>query len=108
MVLVAYGAEYSCARAVKGEDSIVLYDEQGIPFVRFEGISDFSGYEIIDGKWESDRMVKRNVVAGELITINGKLYRTTQNIPNGGELIVGQNSIETTYEKELFTLNEGE
>lgn len=52
--------------------------------------------------------VKRNVTAGELITVNGQLYKAISNIPNGGYVIEGQNAVKTTYEAELLALQKGE
>ena len=46
----------------------------------------------------------RNVTAGEFFTVNGVLYKATYNIPNGGAIIPGQNSEETTVEAQLCEL----
>lgn len=111
MIVIAYGEELICTRAVKGDSFIHLYDEYGTIFASFEGINSFDGYSIIDGEWESaypKPTVTRNVTAGELITVNGQLYKAIVNIPNGGLVIEGQNAVETTYEAELFALQKGE
>lgn len=50
----------------------------------------------------------RNIVAGEYITVNNVLYKTTTNIPNGGAIITGQNAVETTIEEQLYELAKGE
>lgn len=50
MRVIANGEAYECARAVRGEDFITLYDEGGST-VGFSGISDFSGYAVEDGEW---------------------------------------------------------
>ena len=49
----------------------------------------------------------RNITAGEYITVNGVLYKATENIPNGERIIVGQNAIETTVEAQLYELMGG-
>lgn len=111
MKVIAYGEVFECSRAVKGGNFIILYDEQGVAFTRFEGINSFDSYSIIDGEWESATpkpIVMRNVTTGELITINGQLYKAIANIPNGGLVIEGQNAVKTTYEAELFALQKGE
>ena len=50
----------------------------------------------------------KNILAGEYITINGVLYKATENIPNGEPIIVGQNAYETTIEAQLAELAKGE
>lgn len=45
-----------------------------------------------------------NIVAGEYVTINGVLYKATENIPNGEPVIVGQNAVATTIEEQLYEL----
>lgn len=52
--------------------------------------------------------VNRNVTVGELITVNGQLYKAISNIPNGGYVIEGQNAYKTTFEAELLALQKGE
>lgn len=49
----------------------------------------------------------RNIIAGEYVTVNGVLYKATENIPNGERIIVGQNAIETTVEAQLYELMGG-
>ena len=51
-------------------------------------------------------IVPRNVTAGEYITANGTLYKATANIPNGGDIITGQNAEETTVEAQLYELTQ--
>ena len=41
----------------------------------------------------------RNILAGEYVTIEGVLYKATENIPNGEPVIVGQNAVKTTVEE---------
>lgn len=50
----------------------------------------------------------RNITEGEYITIDGVLYKATTNIPNGGEVIEGQNVVATTVEEQLYELTRGE
>lgn len=50
----------------------------------------------------------RNVTAGEYITVNGILYKAIANIPNGEQIVTGQNAIETTIEQQLYELIKGE
>lgn len=49
----------------------------------------------------------RNITEGEYITVDGVLYKATTNIPNGCEIIVGQNAIVTTVEEQLYELMKG-
>ena len=49
----------------------------------------------------------RNITAGEYFTIDGVLYKATDNIPNGEPIITGQNAIETTVEEQLAELTRG-
>lgn len=52
MALVTHlGKEYSCTTAVKGEDYIHLFNENGQLTTVFDGISDFSGFSITGGAW---------------------------------------------------------
>ena len=50
--------------------------------------------------------VSRNITAGEYITINGVMYKAISNIPDGGYVIEGQNTIKTTIEAELLALQQ--
>lgn len=49
----------------------------------------------------------RNITAGEYFTIDGVLYKATDNIPNSEPIITGQNAIETTVEEQLAELTRG-
>lgn len=53
-------------------------------------------------------LAPRNILAGEYVTVNGVLYKTTANIPVGERIITGQNAIETTIEQQLAELAKGE
>ena len=49
-----------------------------------------------------------NIIAGEYVTVNGTLYKATDNIPSGEVIVNGQNVIETTIEEQLAELAKGE
>lgn len=52
MATVTYlGETYECATALKGADYIHLLDENGDMTAAFDGITDFSGFEITSGSW---------------------------------------------------------
>lgn len=44
--------EIECTKVVKGEDFIDVYDGDNVIW-QFGGISDFSGYELVDGEYSS-------------------------------------------------------
>ena len=50
----------------------------------------------------------RNITAGEYITIDGVLYKAITNIPNGANIITGQNAVVTTVEEQLYEMTKGE
>lgn len=52
MKVIAYGEKYPCTRAVKTEKSIKLYDGENC-IVSFDGISNFDGYSVEGGEWET-------------------------------------------------------
>lgn len=67
----------------------------------------YNGEYIIED--DTERIVApRNILADEYITVNGVLYKATENIPNGEPIIVGQNAYETTIEAQLADLAKGE
>lgn len=47
------GNSYPCARALMGADYIHLLDESGTMVTAFDGVTDFSGFTIVDGEWET-------------------------------------------------------
>lgn len=49
-----------------------------------------------------------NITSGEYFTVAGVLYKATENIPNGGTVIEGQNAIATTVEEQLYELTRGD
>lgn len=51
IIVIAFGVDYSCEKAVKGPDYIRLYDAVGNNIVSFEGVSDFAPYIISGGDW---------------------------------------------------------
>ena len=60
--LKIYGEEYTAYKAIKGKDFVKLYDETGICFGSFEGISDFTGYEIIEGAWSEPQKTQLEIM----------------------------------------------
>ena len=52
MKAIIYGQEYPCAKAVKGDNFVRLYDENNTCVAVFDGISNFDGYSIEGGDWE--------------------------------------------------------
>lgn len=89
-----------------------LFTEDGICRYKFDGTPVLRSLVELEADRKAARMaayaVTRNITAGELITVNGQLYKTTYNIPNGGYVIEGQNAVKTTYEAELLALQKGE
>lgn len=61
-------------------------------------------YTIEDDGVSEWSVAPRNILAEEYITVDGVLYKATMNIPNGEPIIVGQNAMETTIEKQLYEL----
>lgn len=54
MATVTYlGNSFECEKAFKGADFIHLLDANGVMIVAFDGVSDFSGFAITDGNWET-------------------------------------------------------
>ena len=47
-----YGEIYECSRAARGANFVRLYDKNNNCIASFNGITNFEGYEIIDGEWE--------------------------------------------------------
>ena len=81
---------------------------------------DVTAYRYVDGVYIYDPInveepvapafpvAPRNIVAGEYVTIDGVLYRAMRNIPNGCDVIEGQNVVVTTIEEQLYELTKGE
>lgn len=92
----------------------------GMPLVDVLPDGDISDYLYVNGQYVYDPLPEpeqpkpavptapRNIVAGEYISVNGVLYKATMNIPNGGNIIVGQNAVKTTVEEQLYELTKGE
>ena len=85
--------------------------------------SDVYRYKLVDGKpmecsaeeitrqeeaQKPKPTVSRNILAGEYVTVMGVLYKATTNIPNGEQIVTGQNAVETTIEEQLYELTKGE
>ena len=51
-LIVDNAEEIECTKVVKGEDFIDVYDGDNVIW-QFGGISDFSGYELVDGEYSS-------------------------------------------------------
>ena len=51
ITVTCHGREHQCATAIKGAYYIHLLDENGRMTVAFDGISDFSAFEISGGDW---------------------------------------------------------
>jgi len=63
-------AIYEGARAVKGENYIHLYDATGIKIASFDGISDFSGYKLLEGEWsEPDKPIDTGITTSDLVKL---------------------------------------
>ena len=55
-VMKSRPAIYTADKAVKGPNYMHLLDENDTVIASFEGISDFAGYELLEGEW-SDPIV---------------------------------------------------
>ena len=49
---------YEADKAIKGPDYVHLLDTSGNITASFEGISDFSGYELLEGEWSEPEPTK--------------------------------------------------
>ena len=49
---------YEADKAIKGPDYVHLVDASGNITASFEGISDFSGYELLEGEWSEPEPTK--------------------------------------------------
>lgn len=61
---------FSCARAQKGGDFVRLLDSENNIVFFADGVTDFSGYVLTDGEWESPSAVVSPVV-GALAALSG-------------------------------------
>lgn len=95
---------------IDGEENPVLYDtEYNIPLYKYE---DNEVVKRTNGEIEADKakiskpmvIAPRNILVGEYVTVNGVMYKATANIPNGGAIVTGQNTEETTVEAQLYEL----
>lgn len=104
------GDKYNLCQSLYFEGG--LFTEDGICRYKFNGVPVLRSPVELEADRKAARMVAyavtRNITAGELITVNGQLYKAISNIPNGGYVIEGQNAIKTTYEAELLALQKGE
>lgn len=54
MATVTYcNRSFECETAIKGEDYVHLLDADGVMFVAFDGVTDFSGFAITGGAWKT-------------------------------------------------------
>ena len=53
ITVTVYGEPHECSKAVKGNDFVTLYDEEGNVAASFNGISSFDGYEMSGGEWSA-------------------------------------------------------
>lgn len=84
------------------------YSESNLAIAEKEA---YNGYTIEDDGQPvptSSDLAPRNITAGEYATVNGTMYKATENIPNGEPIITGQNAVETTIEEQLYELTKGE
>ena len=92
----------------ENEDSVILYEKMMQWSEANEEIAKkeaYNGeYTIVDDGVVEHITAPHNILAGEYITIEGVLYKATENIPNGEPIIVGQNAIITTIEEQLYEL----
>lgn len=104
------GDKYNLCQSMYFEGGLFTVD--GICRYKFNGVPVLRSPVELEANRKAARMaayaVTRNITAGELIAVNGQLYKATYNIPNGGYVIEGQNAIKTTYEAELLALQKGE
>lgn len=57
MKAIIHGVEYECAKAIKGDDFVELYDTSDRKIASFNGISDFSGYALDGGDWTEPKPI---------------------------------------------------
>lgn len=84
---VIHGEEYLCSRAVKGADFVRLYSEAGNDTAIFSGISDFSGYSVYDGGWETPPSTEQELIDSRLKAVEEVVKGT----PTYGELLEAVN-----------------
>lgn len=72
------GQSFSCTRAVKGTDSITLYEGDS-PYLCVAGISDFSDVTIEGGEWETPEPTlqeRLSVLESELLSLRAAQMQT--------------------------------
>lgn len=88
----------------------------GMPIVEELPAGNLPDYLYINGEYIYDPLPKpsnlpvapRNITEGEYITVDGVLYKATENIPNGAHIITVQNAVVTTVEEQLYEMTKGE
>lgn len=58
MKIEIYGELIECGSVIKGKDSITVLDENGGVICEASGISDFSGYVMVEGEWVGEITVE--------------------------------------------------
>lgn len=53
MVMTVYGQNIPCARVEKGTDFVRAYDESGVCVFEASRVTDFSGYTLDGGTWNT-------------------------------------------------------
>lgn len=89
---VFYDKELACATEADFEINLPIAQEEA-----------YNGEYTIDGEFDYP-VAPHNILAGEYVTIDGVLYKATENIPNGERVIERQNVVVTTIEEQLYEL----
>lgn len=84
--------ELNCPTEAIFNDSLPIAQEEA-----------YNGEYTIEGEYDHPT-APHNVLKGEYVTIGGVLYKATENIPNGENVIVRQNAVKTTIEEQLYEL----
>lgn len=69
------GEIYECTKAVKGKDFVELFDKENNIIADFSGISDFTGYEIIEGNWSEAPKTNEQILAEQLLSVQVELAK---------------------------------
>lgn len=65
MKIKIYGETLECAEVIKTSDRITLLDENGAVIREDSGITNFSGYEMVEGQWTDESSVPTQLDAME-------------------------------------------
>lgn len=97
-----YNQETEEVERILSPVEVVVENPSEADIVRAKEIA-YNGEYSVEGEADYPT-VDHNILAGEYVTIDGVLYKATENIPNGEKVIVGQNAIITTVEAQLLEL----